>query len=139
MYQKVILIGNLGSDPEMKYMQDGSPVTNFSVATNRRWTVNGETKEETCWFRVSAYRGLAETCNNYLSKGRQVCVEGRLRPGPDGSPRVWSGSDGTARASFELVADNVRFLGGSEHASEPASGSKSAGGNPNKEQDEIPF
>ena len=114
MYQKIIIAGNLGRDPEMRYTQDGTPVTNFSVATNRRWTnPDGSQGEETIWFRVSAWRRLAETCNEYLQKGRPVLVEGRLRPDPaTGGPRIWTGNDGIARASFEITALTVTFLGG---------------------------
>jgi single-strand DNA-binding protein len=113
MYQKVVIVGNLGRDPEMRYTPQGTPVTNFSVATNRRWTnADGTPGEETVWFRVTAWRRLAETCNQYLTKGRQVLVEGRLRPDPEtGGPRIWTGQDGVARASFEITALNVRFLG----------------------------
>lgn len=114
MYQKVTIVGNLGRDPEMRYTPSGVPVTHFSVATNRRWTsADGTPGEETAWFRVSAWSRLAETCNQYLSKGRQVLVEGRLVPDPDtGGPRVWTGNDGVARASFEVRALTVKFLGG---------------------------
>ena len=114
MYQKVTIVGNLGNDPEMRYTASGVPVTRFSVATNRRWTgADGNPAEETCWFRVSAWRGLAETCNQYLSKGRQVLVEGRLAPDREsGAPRVWTGNDGVARSSYELNALTVKFLGG---------------------------
>jgi len=114
MYQKVIIVGNLGGDPEMRYTPNGRPVTNFSVATNRRWTnEDGSQGEETAWFRVSAWGRLGEVCNQYLSKGRQVFVEGILRPDPGtGGPRIWTGNDGQARASFEIVAQSVKFLGG---------------------------
>jgi len=114
MYHKVIIVGNLGQDPEMRYTADGTPVTNFSVATNRKWTnQDGSQGEETVWFRVSAWRRLAETCNQYLSKGRQVFVEGMLKPDPNtGRPRIWTRQDGTAGASFEVRAFTVRFLGG---------------------------
>jgi len=114
MYQKVIIVGNLGRDPEMRYMPNGRAVTNFSVATNRRWTnQDGSQGEETVWFRVSTWGKQAETCNQYLSKGRQVLIEGSLRPDPEtGGPRIWTGNDGRARASFEIVAWTVRFLGG---------------------------
>lgn len=114
MYQKVIIVGNLGRDPEMRYTPSGQPVTNFSVATNRRWTnTDGTPGEETVWFRVTAWGKLGETCNQYLSKGRQVFVEGRLSPDPEtGGPRIWTGQDGVARASFEITAFTVRFLGG---------------------------
>ena len=113
MYQKVIIVGNLGRDPEMRYTSSGQPVTNFSVATNRRWTnADGTPGEETVWFRVTAWGKLGETCNEYLSKGRQVFVEGRLSPDPEtGAPRIWTGQDGVARASFEITAFTVRFLG----------------------------
>lgn len=114
MYQKIIIVGNLGRDPEMRYTPSGQPVTNFSVATNRKWTnTDGTPGEETIWFRVTAWGRLGETCNQYLSKGRQVLVEGRLRPDPaTGGPRIWTRQDGTAGASFEITALNVRFLGG---------------------------
>ena len=114
MYQKIIIVGNLGRDPEMRYTPQGTPVTNLSVATNRKWTsADGTPGEETIWFRVSVWGKQAETCNQYLSKGRQVLVEGRLRPDPaTGGPRVWTRQDGTPGASFEITALNVRFLGG---------------------------
>ena len=112
MYQKVTIVGNLGTDPEMRYMPDGTPVTSFSVATNRKW--GGDNPgEETTWFRVSAWRRQAETCNQYLAKGRRVLVEGSLTPDKaTGGPKTWTGQDGTVRASFELRADRVVFLGG---------------------------
>lgn len=114
MYQKVIIVGNLGGDPEMRYTPSGTPVTNFSVATNRRWTdQQGELRDETTWFRVACWGKLAETTNQYLSKGRQVLIEGRMQPDQaTGGPRVWTGNDGVARASYEVFAENVRFLGG---------------------------
>ena len=140
MYQKVVIVGNLGTDPEMRYMPDGTAVTNFNVATNRKWTdkASGEPREETTWFRVSVWGRQAEVANQYLSKGRQVLVEGRLRPDPQsGGPRLWTGQDGTMRASFELNADTVRFIGGRDSAGpmegEPAEGPAA------QEEDEIPF
>jgi single-strand DNA-binding protein len=139
MYQKVTIVGNLGNDPEMRYTPSGVPVTRFSVATNRRWTTaEGEQGEETAWFRVSAWRRLAETCNQYLSKGRQVLVEGRLVPDSEtGGPRVWTGNDGVARASYELNALNVKFLGTKaerEEALPPEMPQPSE-----ESEDEIPF
>ncbi len=118
MYQKIVIVGNLGRDPEMRYTPSGQPVTNFSMATNRKWTnTDGTPGEETIWFRVTAWGKLGETCNQYLSKGRQVLVEGRLRPDPaTGGPRVWTRQDGTAGASFEITANTVRFLGGRAEA-----------------------
>lgn len=105
---KVILIGNLGRDPELRYMQSGSPVAQLNVATTRRWRnkQTNEMVEETEWHRVSVFGPQAEHCNNYLSKGRQVYVEGRLRT------RSYDDKDGIKRYSTEIVADTVQFLGG---------------------------
>ncbi len=133
MYQKLTIVGYLGRDPEMRYTADGKPVTSFSVATSRKW----DGGEETCWFRVSAWNRLAETCNQYLAKGRMVLVEGRLTPDKaTGGPRVWTGKDGNARASFEMTAYTVKFLGGGGHDSgskyEPAGPDVGDGG-------DIPF
>ena len=116
MFQTVILVGNLGADPEMRYTSSGQPVTTLRVATNRQWTDNeGQSQKETVWFRVSVWGKQAEYCNQYLSKGRPVLVEGRLVPDPKtGGPRIWTGNDGVARASFEISAASVRFLGGRE-------------------------
>ncbi len=107
MYQQVVIVGNLGSDPEMRFTPSGIPVTSFSVAVNRRWTdSNGEQREKTTWFRVTAWRKLAELCNQYLSKGRLVLVEGEVEAS------AWTDSQGNPRATLELTARNVRFLGG---------------------------
>jgi single-strand DNA-binding protein len=103
---KVILVGNLGSDPEMRYTPNGKAVTSFSIATNRRYTTSGgESKEETDWFRVSVWGKQAEQCNQFLSKGKQVYVEGRLHA------RSWEGQDGQTRTSLEVTAERVLFLG----------------------------
>ena len=101
---KILIIGNLGSDPEMRYTPNGNAVTSFSVATNRRYTTGGETREETEWFRVSAWNRLAETCNQYLTKGSKVYVEGRL------TSRSFQGNDGQMRFSLEVNATDVRFI-----------------------------
>jgi len=118
MYHKVILAGNLGRDPEMRYTSDGTPVTNFSVATTEKWTgQDGQQQERTTWWRVAAWRRQAETCNQYLSKGSAVLVEGRMNPDPEtGNPRVYTRSDGTPGASYEVTAFTVKFLGGREGA-----------------------
>lgn len=135
MYQKITIVGNLGGDPEMRYLPNGKAVTNFSVATNRRWTgQDGEKKEETCWFRVSAWERQAETCNQYLSKGRQVMVEGTIQPDPEtGGPRTYTRNDGTVGASFEVRASRVIFLSGGSESASPA------GAPAQNEEDEIPF
>ena len=112
MFQTIILAGNLGRDPEMRYTPSGQAVTSFSVATNRQYTNNnGETIKETIWFRVSVWGKMAETCNQYLKKGSKVLVEGRLTAdAATGGPRLWTGQDGQPRASFEVSASTVRFL-----------------------------
>ena len=102
MYQKLIIIGNLGSNPEMRFTPNGDPVTTFSVATSRKY---GE-KDETTWFRVSVWGKQAESCNTYLSKGSRVLVEGRLKA----EPNVYQRKDGTWASSYELTAESVRFL-----------------------------
>ncbi len=112
MFHTLILVGNLGRDPEMRYTPSGQPVTSFSVATNRQYTnANGELVKETLWFRVTTWGKLAETCNQYLRKGSKVLIEGRLTADPrTGGPRIWNGQDGQPRASFEVTAQTVRFL-----------------------------
>ena len=138
MYQKIMLIGNLGGDPEMRYTQDGTPVTNFSVAVNRRWTdSNGQPQERTTWFRVSAWRRLAETCSQYLSKGRQVFIEGEIQ-----EPRPYQGRDGEWRASLDVTAYTVKFLGGRGDTG-PVPGAASYPGDQSEggfvDEEEIPF
>jgi len=112
MYHTIIIAGNLGRDPEMRYLQSGQAVTSFSVATNRQYTNSrGEQIKETIWFRVSAWGRQAEICNQYLTKGSKVLVEGRLTADPNtGGPRIWTGQDGSSRASYEINAQTVRFL-----------------------------
>lgn len=112
MYQRLIIVGNLGNDPEMRYTPSGQAVTNLSVATNRKWTGNdGQAHEETVWFRVSVWGKSAEACNQYLSKGHRVLCEGRLTVDREtGSPRVWQDQNGNWRASYEMMADQVRFM-----------------------------
>lgn len=114
MYHKVTIIGNLGRDPEMRYTPSGTAVTDFSVATNRKWTnKDGTPGEETVWFRCSAWGKTAETVNQYLTKGRQVYVEGRLNPdSASGGPRVFTRGDGTPGAQYEVTIERIQFLGG---------------------------
>ena len=116
MYSKLILIGNLGGDPNMRYTVDGKPVTSFSVAVRDR-------KDETMWVRVSAWYTLAETCNQYLHKGSKVLVEGRLKT----EPTVFQKKDGSYSTSYEMLADKVRFLSGKSDDA------------PVVDYDEIPF
>jgi single-strand DNA-binding protein len=110
-FHTIIIVGNLGRDPEMRYLPSGQGVTSFSVASSRSYTNNqGEKIDETIWFRVSVFGKSAESCNQYLKKGSKVLVEGRLQADKNGSPRVWTRQDGTPGASFEVVAGTVRFL-----------------------------
>ena len=110
-FHTIILVGNLGRDPEMRYTPSGQPVTSFSVASSRSYNnPNGEKVDETTWFRVTAWGKQAETCNQFLRKGSKVLVEGRLQPDKNGGPRVWTRQDGTPGASFEVTASTVRFL-----------------------------
>ena len=139
MFQQTIVMGNLGGDPEIRFMQDGKAVTNFSVATNRKWKdANGEPAEEVTWFRVSVWGNQAEACNEYLKKGSAVLVIGRLKPDPtSGGPKLWSRDDGSMGANFEIAAQNVRFLPASDI--EGSGGSPSSRSRPVVEEDEIPF
>ena len=107
MYQYTVIAGNVGRNPEMRYTPGGDAVCDFSVAVNRRWTgQDGQQQEKTTWFRVTCWNKLAETVNQYVTKGRQVLVTGEV----DAS--AWVGDDGEARATLELTARDVKFLGG---------------------------
>ncbi|MBM2826232.1 MAG: single-strand binding protein [Dehalococcoidia bacterium] len=102
---RVMIMGNLGADPEMRFTANGTPVTSFRVAVNRvRVGGDGDRREETDWFSVVAWNKLAENCNQYLGKGRRVYVEGRLQT------RSWEGQDGQTRYRTEIVANDVIFL-----------------------------
>jgi len=119
MYNKVILIGNLGRDPEMRYTPSGAAVTNFSIATSEKWTdQQGQQQERTVWWHVAAWGKLAEICNTYLKKGRQVFVEGRMNADQNGNPRTYTKPDGTTGASFEVNALTVKFLGSKQEAAD---------------------
>lgn len=115
MYQTIILIGNLGKAPEMRFTPSGNPVTTLSVATNRRYNdTNGQPVKETTWFRVSIWGKQAESCNQHLHKGSRVLVEGRITPDPEtGGPHIWE-KDGKHGASFEVTASAVRFVSSRE-------------------------
>jgi single-strand DNA-binding protein len=142
VFHTIIIAGNVGRDPEMRYTPNGQAVTSFSMADSRKYTNSaGQQIEETIWFRIKAWGKLAETCNNYLKKGGKVLVEGRLVADPaTGSPKIWNRQDGTPGASFEVTASTVRFLssrseseaGGGAYAPED-SGAPAGGG------EEIPF
>lgn len=102
---KVMIIGNVGTEPEMRFTPNGNPVTTFRVATSRTYnTSEGERKQETEWFTVVTWNKLAESCNQFLSKGRRAYIEGKLRT------RTWEGQDGQRRTRVEIVAERVLFL-----------------------------
>ncbi len=137
---KVILVGHLGRDPEVRYTADGRAVANFSIATSDEWTDKdtGEKKQRTEWHRIVAWGRLGEICGEYLSKGRQVYVEGKIQT------RSWE-KDGITRYTTEIVASDVQFLGGRDSAREgmpPGDTSDLAGPDPSipdKGEDDIPF
>ena len=108
---KVMILGRLGQDPELKYTPSGAAVCNFSVATTESWTdKSGQKQERTEWHRIVVWGKLGELCNQYLSKGRQAFVEGTLQT------RSWEGQDGSKRYTTEINAKNVQFIGGQASA-----------------------
>ena len=125
MLNKLTIIGNVGSDVEMRFTPNGKPVASFSVATSRKYTTSdGEKKDETIWFTVVTWNKLAENCNQYLAKGRQVYVEGRV------SLHEWEGPDGQKRSRLELNANEVKFLGKNK---------TNVGSQSSDESDDLPF
>lgn len=123
MYQSITVIGRLGRDPEMRYLPNGDPVTSFSIATDRAYKgKDGQLVKETTWFRVSVFGKSAESTNQYLSKGKMVLVEGRLRVDPKtGGPQTFTRQDGTVGASFEITANTIRFLSPKDEGGAPPS------------------
>lgn len=134
-FHTIIIIGNLGRDPEMRYTPSGQAVTSFSVASNRSYNDQAGNKvDETIWFRVTAWGKQAEICSQYLHKGSKVLVEGRLTPDKNGGPKMFQKQDGTTSASFEVTASTVRFLSTrGEGSGEPMGESSGMG------EDDIPF
>jgi len=127
---KVMIIGNLGSEPEMRFTPNGNPVTTFRVATNRSYsTPEGERKEETEWFTVVAWGKLAEQCNQFLAKGKLVYTEGRLHT------RMWEGQDGQKHYRTEVIANRVTFL--DRQSSAPLPEDKAVDGLADWEPDDI--
>ncbi len=141
MLNKAMVIGHLGADPEMRYTANGNAVTTFNVATSRQFQgPDGERREETEWFRVVTWNRLAETCSQYLTKGRLVYVEGRMQT------RSWEGQDGQKRYTTELIAQEVKFLGGREGGGGGGGGGRYSAGLPvgadgegDIEPDDLPF
>ncbi len=138
MYHTIIIVGNLGRDPEMRYTPSGQAVTNFNVATSRQYTgSDGNQVKETIWFRVSTWGKQAEICNQYLKKGSKVLIEGRLKPDQStGGPRIWTRQDGTSAASYEVNANTVRFL---SSRAEDESGYMAGESESLAESEDIPF
>ena len=130
---KFMVIGNVGTDPEMRYTPNGNPVTSFRLATSRGYTAaDGERRQDTEWFTVVAWNQLAEQCNQFLTKGRRAYVEGRIRS------HTWSGQDGQNRFRNEIIADRVLFL---ERANATGQGSESEMGISGDPEDieDLPF
>jgi len=137
---KVILVGNLGKDPEVRYGQSGTAVANFTLATNESWnTKEGQREERTEWHRVVAFGKLGEICGQYLKKGKQVYIEGRLQT------RSWDDREGNKRNTTEMVATNMVMrgrtgAGPSDDMAPPLDeGSFSRSGPPRSGEDDIPF
>ena len=130
---KVMIIGHLGRDPEMRYTPSGRPVATFSVAVSRSWnSSSGERRSETEWFKVVAWGNLAEICNKFLNKGQQVYIEGRLQT------RRWEDKEGQQRTTVELVANEMTMLGDRREKSQ-SNDSIPEEAPPDIEEDEFPF
>lgn len=131
MYQQITIVGNVGNSPEMRYTPSGHAITSLSIAVNRRWTDgNGEKQEKTTWFKVACWRKLAEVVSQYATKGQQVLVIGELE-----EPDVFTDKQGETRASLQITAREVKFLG---NRTEPAQRAQPA--QPEMESDAtIPF
>jgi single-strand DNA-binding protein len=138
-FNKITLVGNLGRDPELRYTPQGTPVCSFTMATNeRRKDKTGETQDQTTWFRVTLWGRQAETASQYLTKGRPVYIEGRLRV------EDWTDRDGRARYTLEVHATDMQFIGGKgdDAPAPPRSDEQprpSSAGAPEIEDDDIPF
>ena len=150
---KVILVGNLGRDPETRYMPDGAAITNFSIATTEQWKDKaGEKQEKTEWHRISTFQRLAEIAGEYLKKGSQVYIEGRLQT------RKWTDKDGVEKFTTEIIADKMQMLGSrqgmggdseggsgsdgprsSSSSSKPAATAKGGAAKFDDFEDDIPF
>ncbi len=140
MYQQIIIVGNVGRDPEMRYTSGGANVCSFSVAVNKTWTDRNtnERRQKTTWFRISAWRQLGETCNQYVRKGMLIMVAGEI------DTRAYTGQDGQARASLEITARDVKFLSSRDQEGGGYSGGSGGGyeddyQEPAEDVDDIPF
>ena len=137
-FNRIILVGNLGRDPELRYTPQGTPVCSFSMATNeRRKDKSGEMQDQTTWFRVTLWGRQAETASQYLTKGRPVYIEGRLRV------EEWTDRDGKPRQTLEVHATDMQFIGGARSEEPLAEKAAAAGAGPAEQPDlsdeDIPF
>lgn len=131
---KVMVIGHLGKDPEMRYTPSGRPVTTFTMAVSRSWnSADGERHSETEWFNIVAWGNLAEICKQYLTKGQQVYVEGRLQT------RRWDDKEGQKHTSVEIVANEMMMLGERHEAAQGTEEQATSEGEPAAGEDEFPF
>lgn len=132
-FNKVILLGNLTKDPEIKYLPSGMPVANFSIAINEKYKKGDEWVENVNYFDIVVFSKQGESCNEYLSKGNPVLIEGKLQQ------RRWEAQDGTKRSKIEIVANNVVFLGSGDGQSKPAKEKGKENGYAPVSEDDIPF
>ena len=131
---KVMIIGNVGTEPEMRFTPNGNPVTTFRVATNRVYTTTeGERRQETEWFTVVAWNRLAENCNQFLTKGQRVYAEGRLRT------RTWEGQDGQRHSRSDVIANRVLFLDRQAVAPLPEEGAGETGTGELEPEEDLSF
>ncbi len=135
-WAQTVIIGNVGRDPEMRYLQSGTPVCSFSVAVSRRWNdkSSNEQREKTVWYRVSCWRQLAETANSYVHKGMQIMVVGELEPA-----RGYLDNSGQPAASLDLTALNMQFLGSRDDGGGGSSGGDDYGAPQSNDVNDIPF
>lgn len=137
MWHTIIIIGNLGRDPEMRYTAAGQEVTSLNVAVNDDYTDKaGVRVKRTIWMRVSVWGKQAESCSKFLQKGSKVMVEGRLTPAEDGGPRMFQRKDGSWAASYDMSASTVRFLSSRTEGTGSGEDAGAAGGGG---EEEIPF
>jgi single-strand DNA-binding protein len=130
---KVILVGNLGADPEIRYAPSGTAVANFRLATSETWVKGGQKETKTEWHRIVAFGKLAEICGEYLSKGKQVYIEGKIQT------RSWDDKDGTKKYMTEIVANTMQMLGGRDAGSATASAEGPGDSIPPSDIDDVPF
>ena len=118
MYQRLVILGNLGKDADLKFAPSGKAVTNFSVATTRHFKKDGEQVKETLWVKVTLWGDIGEKIINYLTKGQMVLVEGELIPSQDGNPEVWMDKDNKPHSACKMRASTIKLIGGKHEPTE---------------------